>query len=145
MPPKLGKQIDTRDIRQAPIEDDDVSLGGHIERPEKRFPVGKAADSKTMIRQRLTDNIAVVLVVFDPEEAYETRFLLLVGTAPILHRYEEHGWGKLVSVARPPAPFFAERTAPGTSLYARTVQIPMWRGRLSSSPCAEVRELQKLA
>jgi hypothetical protein len=41
---------------------------GDIERAEQRGAIGKAADGKSMPRQFITDNFAVVLVIFDDKD-----------------------------------------------------------------------------
>jgi hypothetical protein len=75
----LRQQVDARNIRKPPVEDDDIGIGSDIERAEKRGTVGKAADGKSMPRQLTTDNLAVVLVIFDEKDADGIRFALLVG------------------------------------------------------------------
>jgi hypothetical protein len=76
---QLRQQVDARNIRKPPVEDDDIGIGSDIERAEKRGTIGKAADGKSMPRQLATDNLAVVLVIFDEKDADGIRFALLVG------------------------------------------------------------------
>ena len=47
--------------------------------PSSDVAIGEAADGKSMPRQLATDNLAVVLVVFDEKDADGIRFALLVG------------------------------------------------------------------
>jgi hypothetical protein len=71
-----GQQVDARNTRQPPIEDDDVSIAGGIERPHQRVAVGKAAHGKSMPRQFVTDDLAVVVIVFDEKHTDGIRFLV---------------------------------------------------------------------
>jgi hypothetical protein len=47
----LPQQVNSRRLRQFPIEDDDVGFGGTIKRIEKRGGIGKAMDDKATVRQ----------------------------------------------------------------------------------------------
>ena len=75
----MRQQVDARNIRKPPVEEDDIGLGGGIEQVEQRCAIGKAADGKSVPRQLATDNLAVVLVIFDEKDADGIRFALLVG------------------------------------------------------------------
>ena len=56
-----------------------TSASGGIEQAEQRRAIGKAADGKSMPRQLTTDNLAVVLVVFDEKDADGICSTFLVG------------------------------------------------------------------
>jgi hypothetical protein len=77
VPAQFWQQVDARNIRKPPIEDDDIGLGGGIERPEQGVAIGKAADGKSMPRQLITDNFAIMLVIFDDKDADGIRLALL--------------------------------------------------------------------
>ena len=69
LPAQLSQQVNSRRLRQTPIEDDDVGLNGTIERIEKRDGIGKAMDDKAVFRQVSAQGLAVVRVVFDKQNA----------------------------------------------------------------------------
>jgi hypothetical protein len=72
----LGQQVDARNSRKPPVEDDDIGLGGSIERAEQRVAIVEAANGKAMPLQFTTDNLAVDLVVFDDKDADGIRIAL---------------------------------------------------------------------
>ena len=76
-PAQFGQQVDTRNSRKLPIEDNDIGLGGGIERAEQGVAIDKALDGKTMPRKLITDNFAILLVIFDDKDAGGTRIALL--------------------------------------------------------------------
>ena len=92
---QLRQQVDARNSRKPPVEHDDIGLGGGIERAEQRVAIGEAADGKAMPRQFATDNLAVVLVVFNDKDADGTRIALLVDRVGLLENWEgsAHGAG----------------------------------------------------
>ena len=73
---QLGQQVDARNSRKPPVEDDDIGLGGSIERAEQRVAIVEAANGKAMPLQFTTDNLAVDLVVFDDKDADGIRIAL---------------------------------------------------------------------
>ena len=58
--PQLEQQVDARYGRKPPVEDDDIGLGGCIERAKQRVAIGEAANGKAVPRQLATDNLAIV-------------------------------------------------------------------------------------
>jgi hypothetical protein len=76
-PAQFWKQVDARNIRKFPVEHDDIGLGGGIERPEQGVAIGEAVDSKAMPRQLVTNDFAVVLVIFDDKDTDGIRLALL--------------------------------------------------------------------
>jgi hypothetical protein len=72
----LEQQVDARNGRKPPVEDDDIGLGCSIERAEQRVAIGEAANGKTTPLQFATDNLAVVFVVFDDKDADWIRIAL---------------------------------------------------------------------
>ena len=62
---QLSEQIDARDIGNTPVENDDVSSSGDIERIKQGGGIGEATDDKSAILQ-LTDNcFATIRAVFN--------------------------------------------------------------------------------
>src|SRR5260370_37310178 len=74
----MKRSVRARNNRKPSVGGDGIGLGGRIERAEERPAIGKRADGKSMPRQLATDNLAVVLVVFDEKYPNGIRFAPLV-------------------------------------------------------------------
>src|ERR1700704_6100069 len=62
------KQFDARYVWQVPVEKDDVSLTGDGEAIGQRFGIGKATDDKPVIRQLISNGLAITRVVLDVKD-----------------------------------------------------------------------------
>src|SRR6195256_1420362 len=77
--PQLGQKIDARRSREFPVENDDVGIGGGVERAEQRLPVAEALDGKSTFRQFVAKDLAVMVVILDEQD------LPPVQTTPVTH------------------------------------------------------------
>src|SRR5229473_658194 len=108
--PQLSQQIDARNIGQAPVEKDDVRLGGDTERINQRCAIGKATDHKSVIRQLIGNCLATIRVVFHVEDLDEvpplSSYLLVYSSRSSLvyHRVETLFAGPLFCESCAPRP-----------------------------------------
>jgi hypothetical protein len=63
--PQLGQKIDARRLRERPVDNDDVGIGGGVERAEQRRPIAEALHGESTFRQLVAKNLAVVVVIVD--------------------------------------------------------------------------------
>src|SRR5262249_46315525 len=115
---QAAQEVDAGNARQPPVEHDQVGIGGGVERTQQRFAVREAAYGKAVPFEFVTDDLAVVVVVFNEKDAEGGRFSLLVrGTCPGLKwrwtRARTLSWKPLrlhACPARPPSGRFSQAT-----------------------------------
>jgi hypothetical protein len=97
---QFDEQFDARYLWKVPVEKDDVSLGGDGEPIGQRHGIGKAMDNKPVIRQLISNGLAMIWVVLDVEDSDGIAFRIISHGLTRLSRLcliEHHGPHEVVN------------------------------------------------